>query len=171
MGLIPPAGKTVKSGDNFLNLYNHDFVRVAVAMPPVRVADPVFNCEQTIALMRKAAERKAIIVVFPELGLSAYSCDDLFHQRALLEACENGLRGILEASASMPLVAAVGMPLRVDNLLYNCAVIINRGRILGAVPKTFLPNYREFYEARQFTAGDVTIRDTIDLCGQTEVPF
>ncbi|HTY53575.1 MAG TPA: NAD(+) synthase [Candidatus Binataceae bacterium] len=161
----------MKPGENFLNLYNHDFVRVAVAMPAVRVADPTFNCEQTIGLMCQAAERKAMVVVFPELGLSSYSCEDLFHQRALLDASENALRKVLEASASLPIVAAVGAPLRVDNLLYNCAVLMNRGRILGVVPKTYLPNYREFYEARQFTSGDVAIRDTLEVCGQPEVPF
>jgi NAD+ synthase (glutamine-hydrolysing) len=161
----------VKPGDNFFNLYNHDFARVAVAMPAVRVADPVFNAEQTIALMREAAERKAVLVLFPELGLSAYSCEDLFHQRALLDACEGALRAILDASASLPLVAVVGAPLRVDNLLYNCAVVLNRGRILGVVPKTYLPNYREFYEARQFTPAEATIRNAIDLCGQPEIPF
>jgi len=161
----------VKPGDNFLNLYNHDFARVAVAMPSVRVADPVFNCEQTVALMREAAERKAILVVFPELGLSAYSCEDLFHQRALLDSCESALRGVLNACASLPIVAVVGAPVRVDNLLYNCALVLNRGRILGVVPKTYLPNYREFYEGRQFTPAEVAIRDSVDFCGQSDIPF
>src|SRR5208337_4534878 len=103
-------------------------------MPAVRVADPVFNCEQTIALMREAVGRKAVLVLFPELGLSAYSCEDLFHQRALLDACESALSAILAASAALPLVAVVGAPLRLDNLLYNCAVVVSGGRILGVVP-------------------------------------
>ena len=94
----------MKPGDNFFNLYDHDFARVAVAMPTVRVADPVFNREQTIALIREAANRRAVLVLFPELGLSAYSCDDLFHQRALLDGCEDALRAILDASASLPVV-------------------------------------------------------------------
>jgi len=161
----------VKPGDNFFNLYNHDFARVAVALPAVRVADPRFNCEQTVALMRQAAERKAVLVVFPELGLSAYSCEDLFHQRALLDACENALASVVTASASLPLITVVGVPLRVEHLLYNCAVVLSHGRILGVVPKTYLPNYREFYEARQFTSAEVAIRDAIDLCGQRDVPF
>ena len=161
----------MKPGANFFNLYNHDFARVAVAMPAVRVADPVFNCEQTIALMREAVGRKAVLVLFPELGLSAYSCEDLFHQRALLDACESALSAILDASAALPIVAVVGAPLRLDNLLYNCAVVVSAGRILGVVPKTYLPNYREFYEARQFTSAEVAIRDTIDLCGQAGIPF
>ena len=161
----------MKPGENFFNLYNHDFARVAVALPALRVADPAFNAEQTIALMRQAAERKAALVLFPELGLSAYSCEDLFHQGALLDACESSLRAVLDASASLALIAVVGVPLRIDHLLYNCAVVLNRGRILGVVPKTYLPNYREFYEARQFTPGDVALRDQIDLCGQRDIPF
>jgi NAD+ synthase (glutamine-hydrolysing) len=140
----------VRAGTDFYNLYNHDFVRVAVGVPGVRVADPAYNAEQTLALMREAVERKAIVVLFPELGLSAYTCDDLFHQRALLDGCRDALANILAASASWPIVAALGMPLEVDHLLYNCAVIVNRGRVLGVVPKTYPPNYREFYELRQF---------------------
>lgn len=88
----------MKPGDNFFNLYNHDFARVAVGVPALRVADPAFNGAQTIALMKQAAERKALLALFPELGLSAYSCDDLFQQRALLDAAENALREIVAAS-------------------------------------------------------------------------
>ena len=161
----------MKPGANFFNLYNHDFVRVAVGVPSVKVADPEFNAEQTIALMRRAAERDAALVLFPELGLSAYSCDDLFHQRALLDGCLDALRSVLDASRALPLVAVVGMPMRVDHLLFNCAVVVSGGRILGVVPKTFLPNYREFYEARQFNSGDSAVRDSIDLLGQSDVPF
>ncbi len=168
---IEGSERKVKPGENFFNLYNHDFARVAVALPALRVADPAFNAEQTIALMRQAAEQKAVLVVFPELGLSAYSCEDLFHQGALLDACESALHAVLDASASLPLIAVVGVPLRIDHLLYNCAVVMNRGRILGVIPKTYLPNYREFYEARQFTPGDVALRDQIDLCGQRDIPF
>jgi NAD+ synthase (glutamine-hydrolysing) len=161
----------VRSGENFFNLYNHDFIRVAVGIPPVRVADPEFNAQQTIELIREAAGRCAVMVLFPELGLSAYSCDDLFHQRALLEACRVGLGRILDASRDLPLVAVVGCPLPFDHLLYNCAVVIQRGRILGVVPKTYLPNYREFYEARQFNSGEAALHDTVELCGQLNIPF
>jgi NAD+ synthase (glutamine-hydrolysing) len=155
----------------FFNLYNHDLVRIAVAIPGVRVADPVHNAAQTIALMQEAAERKVALVLFPELGLSAYSCEDLFHQRALLDASQEALGTLLAASARLPVVAAVGLPLQVGQLLYNCAAVVQRGRLLGVVPKTFLPNYREFYEARQFTPGDVAACHTVDLCGQRGVPF
>jgi NAD+ synthase (glutamine-hydrolysing) len=161
----------VKAGEEFFNLYNHDFVRVAVATPRVRVADPAFNGEQTIALMREAAARQALLVLFPELGLPAYSCDDLFQQRAVLDACRDALARIVGASRSWPLVSVIGMPIEVDHLLYNCAVVVSRGRILGVVPKTYLPNYREFYEMRQFTPGDVAVRAMVDLAGQRDVPF
>jgi NAD+ synthase (glutamine-hydrolysing) len=161
----------VRSGGNFFNFYNHDFARVAVGIPSIRVADPAYNAEQTIALMRQAAQRKTMLALFPELGLAAYTCDDLFHQRAVLDGCREGLRKIAEASAAMALAAVVGTPLQIDNLLFNCAVIISRGHILGVVPKTFLPNYREFYEARQFNSGENAISDRIELCGERDVPF
>ncbi len=161
----------MRAGEEFFNLYNHDFVRVGVAMPAVRVADPPFNGEQHVALMREAAMQHAALVLFPELGLSAYSNEDLFHQRALLDASRDALARVVAASESLPLIAVVGLPLQVDHLLYNCAAVVSRGRVLGVVPKTYLPNYREFYEARQFTPGDSAIRNTIELCGQQGVPF
>ncbi len=161
----------MRPGENFFNLYNHDFIRVAVGIPAVRVADPAYNAAQTIELMRRAALQHAVLVLFPELGLSAYSCDDLFHQRAMLEACRDGVSRILEASRELPLVAVVGCPLPFDHLLYNCAVVIQRGRVLGLVPKTYLPNYREFYEARQFNSGETALRGTVDLLGQRDIHF
>ncbi|MGH7987330.1 MAG: NAD(+) synthase [Candidatus Binataceae bacterium] len=161
----------MKAGQNFFNLYSHDFVRVAVGIPAIRVADPAFNGEQTLLLMREAVERKAVVALFPELGLSAYTCDDLFQQRAVLDGCREALERILRASATWPLIAVVGMPLVVENLLYNCAIVINCGRILGVVPKTFIPNYREFYELRQFAPGDSAFRLHIDLAGQGAIAF
>jgi NAD+ synthase (glutamine-hydrolysing) len=161
----------VRPGQEFFNLYSHEFVRLAVATPSVRVADPAFNATRTVDLMRQAAERQAVLVLFPELGLSAYSCEDLFHQRALLDASLVGLREVVEASRAAPVVAVVGLPLAVDHLLFNCAAVVARGQVLGVVPKTYLPNYREFYERRQFTPGDAATRDTVDLPWQPEVPF
>lgn len=160
----------MRPGQNFFNLYNHDFVRVAVATAGVQVADPAFNAEQTVALMRQAA-RRAVLVLFPELGLSAYSCEDLFQQRALLDGCLDALGTVLEASRPLPLISVVGMPLQVDHLLYNCAVVLSRGRILGVIPKTYLPGYREFYETRHFSPADTSTRDAIDVAGQRNVPF
>ncbi|MGC1679551.1 MAG: NAD(+) synthase [Candidatus Binataceae bacterium] len=161
----------MKAGDNFFNFYNHDFVRVAVGIPAVRVADPGFNAAQTIALMREGTERRALVVLFPELGLTAYSCDDLFQQRAVLDAAEDALRTILDASRTLNLVAVIGMPVRADNSLFNCAVAISRGRILAAIPKTYPPNYREFYELRQFAPAASALSTEINLAGATGVPF
>ncbi len=168
---MPDERRSVKPGDNFFNLYNHDFARVAVGIPALRVADPAFNAEQTIDLMKNAEGRKAILALFPELGLSAYTCDDLFQQRALLDAAEEGLRRIVAASRELDLVAVVGMPVRADHLLFNCAVVVCRGTILGVVPKTYLPNYREFYEVRQFAPGDSARSQEIDLAGVRAIPF
>jgi NAD+ synthase (glutamine-hydrolysing) len=155
---------------HFDNLYSHDFARIAVAVPTCRVADPAYNAAQTEALFDEAAAQGAALVAFPELGLSGYTCDDLFHQRALLDACEAALASVLEASRKQPTVAIVGMPLRVDQRLFNVAVVVHRGRILGAVPKTYLPNYGEFYEARQFNSGLDAHSTEVELLGQT-VPF
>jgi len=156
---------------NFFNLYRHNFVRVALGIPEVRVADPAFNCGQVIALMRQAAERDALLVAFPELGLSAYSCEDLFHQQALLDASREALVKVVEASRELSVVAIVGLPVRIDHLLFNCAAVVHRGRLLGLVPKTYLPNYREFYELRQFTPAAHGHRDAVDFAGQRDVPF
>jgi NAD+ synthase (glutamine-hydrolysing) len=166
-----PRGETVRAGEEFFNFHNHDMVRLAVGIPPLRVANPSFNGEQTIALMREAAERGATVVLFPELGLAGYSCDDLHQQRALIDSCAAALARIIEASRVLGVVAVVGLPLVVDNMLYNCAAVVHRGRILGISPKLYLPNYREFYELRQFTPGDVALRDEIDLLSQSAVPF
>jgi len=156
---------------SFFNLYEHGFVRVAVAIPELRVADPAFNAARSVELLRDAADRRVVLAVFPELGLSAYSCEDLFHQQALLDGVEDGLATVLAASRELPLAAVVGLPLRVEGSLYNCAAVVSGGRVLGVCPKSFLPNYREFYELRQFTPGRVARRDAIDLCGQRDVPF
>src|SRR3989338_4321153 len=152
----PPVTPQVPMSDNaamsgqFFNLYRHNFVRVAVAIPEVRVADPAFNARQVVELLEELAKRRAALAVFPELGLTAYSCEDLFHQQALLDAAVGALGEVVRASAGLELVAVVGLPVRVDGLLYNCAAVFHRGRILGVVPKTYPPNYREFYELRHF---------------------
>jgi len=150
----------------FFNLYRHGFARVAVATPLVRVGDPQSNLEGTVALMQEAARQKALLAVFPELGLTAYTCEDLFHQRALLAQAEDALARLLARTRGLPLAALVGLPVAVGGLLYNCAALICRGRLVGVVPKTYLPNYREFYEARQFTPGDTAQGAAIRLAGQ-----
>jgi NAD+ synthase (glutamine-hydrolysing) len=157
--------------NTFFNLYNHNFIRTAVAIPEVRVADPAYNAAQTITMMRQACDRKALLAVFPELGLSAYSCEDLFHQQTLLDGCIEALDKVLKASLDMPLIAIVGMPLQVQGMLFNCAVVLYRGQIVGVAPKTYLPCYREFYEVRQFVPAAYSPVDTISLLGRDEIPF
>jgi NAD+ synthase (glutamine-hydrolysing) len=156
---------------NFFNLYTHGFIRVALGIPEVQVADPAFNAAQTVELMEKAAANGAILMLFPELGLSAYSCEDLFHQQALLDASVAALGRVLQVSEGLNLITVVGVPLQIQHLLFNCAVVLYRGRILGIVPKTFPPNYREFYELRQFAPAASAVQTAVTLCGQADIPF
>ena len=156
--------------NDFFNLYSHGFARVAVGTPRCRVADPAFNAAETIKLARQAQTQGTVLAAFPELGLSAYTCDDLFHQDALLDACEVALGQVVEASLDMTMALIVGLPLRVDHQLFNVAAVVANGRILGLVPKSYLPNYGEFYEARQFSAADSAVSTQVRLLGQ-DVPF
>src|SRR5882724_6449039 len=155
---------------DFFNPYSHGFARLGVGTPLVRIGDPKHNLEATLELMQRAAREKVLLTVFPELGLSAYSCEDLFHQQALLDSAEDALRKLLAQSRRLRLAALVGLPLALDGRLYNCAALIAQGRLVGVVPKTYLPNYREFYEARQFTPGDAALQKEITLAGQ-RAPF
>lgn len=156
---------------NFFNLYRHNFIRVAAAVPEVRVADPDFNANETIRLTREAAASDALLVVFPELGLPAYSCEDLFHQDTLLHASEQALARVLKETADLPIILVVGIPHLVDGMLFNCAAVLARGKLLGLVPKSYIPNYREFYELRHFVPADHALSTTARLCGQDDVPF
>jgi NAD+ synthase (glutamine-hydrolysing) len=155
---------------DFFNLYRHGFARMAVATPVVRVGDPQHNLDATAELMREAAREKAILAVFPELGLSAYTCEDLFHQQALIDASEAALAELLRRTRKLPLAALVGLPVALEGLLYNCAALVCQGRLVGVVPKIYLPNYREFYEGRQFTPGDTARQSEIRLAGEI-APF
>jgi NAD+ synthase (glutamine-hydrolysing) len=159
------------TNSEFFNLYNHGFVRAAVGIPEVRVADPAFNGARTLELMERADREKVVLILFPELGLTAYSCEDLFHQQALLDGALEALSSVLKASAALNLVAVVGMPLQVDDLLFNCAFVLTRGKILGIIPKTFLPNYREFYEYRQFAPASAARSTAVDILDQRKIPF
>ncbi|MDY7105639.1 MAG: NAD(+) synthase [Actinomycetota bacterium] len=154
----------------FRSLYAHGFVRVAAASPRVRVGDPAHNAERTIELAREADGRHAALVVFPELGLSAYSNQDLFHQQALLDATADALEAVREASADLRPLLLVGAPLRSRGRLYNCAVALHRGRVLGVVPKSYLPNYLEFYEKRHFSAARAATEREVRV-GAEDVPF
>lgn len=154
----------------FDSLYRHGFARVAVGVPAVRVVDPAFNVENTLTLARQAAQQHAVLTVFPELGLSSYTAEDLFQQDALHEAVRAALVLFVAESVKVPGVLVVGAPLRVDQRLFNCAVVVHRGEVLGVIPKSYLPNYREYYEKRQFAAARDALAEQITVAGQT-VPF
>jgi NAD+ synthase (glutamine-hydrolysing) len=154
----------------FYSLYSHGFVRLAVCIPEVRVADPDFNSRRIAVLCGKASEAGAAVALFPELGISAYSNEDLFHQDALLEASKKALQRLLGESEKWTCVVLAGVPLRSEGKLFNCAAVIYGGRLLGVVPKTYLPNYREFYEKRQFTSARYAVNSEIRLFGE-DVPF
>lgn len=155
---------------SFYSIYTHQFVRAAVCIPHVSVADPNYNTERTIAMARQVSVQHAAVAVFPELGLSAYTNDDLFHQDALLDAVMDGLERIVNESTSLAPVLVFGLPLRFENKLFNCACIVYQGQILGVIPKSYLPNYREFYEKRQFAAQRDSLTSEVDLLDQS-VPF
>ncbi len=156
---------------SFHNLYRHDLIRVAVAVPRLHLADPQANAAETVRLLQSAAAQGACLVAFPELGLTGYSCEDLFHQQALLDAALQGLQSVVEASNGIAAIALVGLPLRRDDLLFNVAAVVHRGRLLGLVPKSYLPNYREFYEARQFTPARAAPGGEISLEPWGSVPW
>jgi len=156
---------------DYFNLYRHGFIRTAVCIPEVKVADPVFNMESTLTLARRAAANHAVLALFPELGLSAYSNEDLFHQEALLKGVIQSLEEIITATNDLNLIMVLGAPLRFGYRLFNCGIVLYRGRILGIAVKSYLPNYREFYEARQFSPAEEALSKTVDLCGQHDIPF
>lgn len=155
----------MKEEQPFNNIYSHGFARVAVCIPELKVADPQYNSQQTINLAKEAGKQNAAVCLFPELGISSYSCGDLFHQDALLDACLDAIEEIKVASNDLPSFLLIGTPLKIEGALYNCAVAIHNGKILGVVPKSFLPNYREFYEKRQFCSGRDCLLDEIYLLG------
>lgn len=159
-----------RDASSFYNLYAQGLLRVATATPALRVADVSFNLAQTIAMAKAADDDQAGLVLFPELGLTAYAIDDLVQQDALLNAAEDALLALAEASRPLLPVIIAGLPLRAGSNLYNTAAVIHRGRILGLVPKIYLPNYREFYERRHFASGYHTRLSEIELKGH-RIPF
>lgn len=147
------------------------FLRVAAATPLVRVADCDFNLEHIIALMRRAESEHVNVLVFPELALTGYTCADLFHQPVLQRGAVKGLEHVIHASESVFAgLAIVGLPLAVDDLVFNCAAVLQKGRLLGVIPKSFLPTYKEFYETRWFAPAVKATRHDLEIAGQT-VPF
>jgi NAD+ synthase (glutamine-hydrolysing) len=154
----------------FFSIHRQGMVRVAACTPRTHVGDPQSNTDETLALVKAGVERRADLMLFPELGLSAYAIDDLHLQDALLDEVERGIGRIVDASREVRAVLIVGAPIRRNNHLYNCAVVIHGGEILGAVPKSFLPNYREFYESRWFSPG-ANVRGLESTIAGRRVPF
>ncbi|CAN5394391.1 NAD(+) synthase [soil metagenome] len=158
------------SSPSFFSLYRHGFVRVATAVPKVKLADPAANAASVLALVREAHEAGVAVLVLPELGLTGYTIDDLLQQDALLDAVEAAISTLAQASKDLAPLLVIGAPLRDGGRLYNTAVAIQGGRVRGVIPKSFLPNYREFYERRWFTPGAGVTGRSLDLAGQA-VPF
>ena len=143
----------------------YGFIKVGTAIPAVHVGDVQYNTEQIEALLTQAEEAGIEIIVFPELSLTGYTCQDLFRQRSLLETIDAAVTHLLQSTLQKDVIAIVGAPLEVGNLLLNCAIIVQQGKLLGIVPKTYLPNYNEFYEKRWFTSAQSLRPTTIRLAG------
>lgn len=144
---------------------NYGFVNVAAAIPSVRVADVKYNMSEVSTLLFKAEAEGVEVVVFPELSLTGYSCQDLFAQQTLLVAAEEAMVQLLNDTQQLDVIGIVGAPVPYRNLLLNCGVVFQHGRILGIVPKTFLPNYNEFYEKRWFASSDDINTSVIHYAG------
>jgi NAD+ synthase (glutamine-hydrolysing) len=154
----------------FFSPYRHQFVRIAACVPQVAIAEPAKNADHALALVAEGDKDGVALMVFPELCLSAYAIDDLLLQEALLDAVAGEVDRLIRASKKLSPVFVVGAPLRREGRLYNCGLAIHRGRLLGVVPKAFLPNYREFYERRHFAPGE-GMRGAAIAVGGHEAPF
>ncbi len=155
---------------SFRSLYRHGFVRVAACTTRTALADPATNARTILAMVQECHDQAVAVAVFPELGLSGYSIGDLLQQKAMLDAVEVAITTVIAGSTDLMPLLLVGAPLRHLGALYNCALIIHRGTLLGVVPKIHLPNYREFYEARHFVSGDGTDGGSISI-GSHSAPF
>ncbi|WP_316670279.1 NAD(+) synthase [uncultured Propionibacterium sp.] len=155
---------------NFASLYDQGFARVAACTTAVAIADPATNAARLAEQAGRMAGRGAAVVAFPELSLTGYAIDDLLLNQRLLDGALEALASFAGATAALTPLLVVGAPLRRGNRLYNCAVMVHRGRVLGVAPKSHLPNYREFYEKRYFASG-AGLRGEIDLGGLGRVPF
>lgn len=159
-----------RSALNFWSIYQHGFARVAACTGHTVIADPLANAEAVLRQAQACARDGVAVAVFPELGLTGYSIEDLLLQDPVLDEVEQALRNVVAGSADLLPVLVVGAPLRHRHRIYNCAVIVHRGRILGVAPKSYPPNYREFYERRQIASGENERGGTIRV-GGLEVPF
>lgn len=151
-------------------LKEQGFVRVGAVVPKLKVADTEFNCNEIIKQIEVASNNKIQIVVFPELCVTGYTCQDLFEQDTLLEEAEKALNKILDYTNNLDIICIIGMPIKAENQLFNTAVVIQKGKILGIVPKTFIPNYGEFYEKRWFASSKNANKKEIEILGQ-KIPF
>ena len=149
---------------------SNDYIRVAAAIPDVKVANCKYNMGRILYLVNQCLQKDVQIVAFPELAVTAYTCGDLFHQQLLLGSAEQQLNELLYLTRNTDIITLVGMPISADSKLFNCGVVVQNGKILGVVPKTHLPNHSEFYEKRWFASSQHTTSPTISLCNQ-EVPF
>ena len=155
---------------SFLSIYRHGFARIAACTIRSALADPAANAAEILRVAREADARGAAVAAFPELALSAYSIEDLLLQDALLDAVEEAAVEILDASCDLRPVLVIGAPLRHAGRVYNTALVVHRGRLLGVVPKSYLPNYREFYEKRQCAPGAGAPAGDVRFAGQ-HAPF
>ncbi len=146
---------------------NFGFLKVAAAVPQVRVADCAYNAERIVAMAEEAAQRGVEVAVFPELAVTAYTCGDLLLQGSLLDAADEALAEIVKSTRKLPMTLIVGAPLRHGQTLYNCAVVFAQGKVMGVVPKTYIPDYNEFYENRWFASGAGITEETIFAAGQS----
>jgi NAD+ synthase (glutamine-hydrolysing) len=158
------------STGSFFDIYSHNFVRVGIAVPRIHLAAPLKNAAEIARLYALSIKEGSALVLFPELSLSGYSLDDLHQQDALLGSVLEGLEFLLDKTSSNSSLLIVGAPLRLEGRLFNCAVLMSSGRILGITPKSYVPNYREFYEKRQFAGARDALSGTVTLLGR-EVPF
>ncbi|WP_183413486.1 NAD(+) synthase [Microbacter margulisiae] len=149
---------------------HYGYIKIATAIPNLTVANCGYNIERIEVMMRQAENQDAQIVCFPELCITAYTCGDLFHQQALIEEAETALHNLLDKTQNLDIISIVGMPVKSRDRLFNCGIVIQKGKILAVVPKTHLPNYHEFYEKRWFTSSLHALDENIILAGQ-KVPF
>ena len=154
---------------DFFNAYAQGFARVAAATLPVADFAPDTNAERTLKVVREAHDRGVAVVAFPELGISGYAIDDLLLNDSLLDAVHEAVARLCRESTELRPLFAVGAPVVLGNRLYNCAVVIHRGEVRGIVPKSYLPNYREFYEKRHFAPGTNDLPPTVDIPGWGEL--
>lgn len=143
----------------------HGFIQVAAAVPAVKVADVDYNVQQVESMIAQAERQGVEVVVFPELCLTGYSCQDLFKEQLLIDKAEEGLLALLDFTRKLNVISIIGLPVQAGGLLYNCAAVVQDGQLMGVVPKRYLPNYSEFYEKRWFASSQDLTAKEIYLAG------